>query len=222
MSTTTSRETNAKMRVNQISRRPLSDHPEYPRLKIDEILHFFFPRSWVEALSDLILYMLLLVPISMTVAPPVLPFLVVLAFMSWLLGYGSLAILATVFTILTIYAILAIGFCFEKQCIRVWRYRQILMAPCLWKLQLGLERLDKVPRQLPPVLFIHNESAYQAVDLREGWVNCRDKEQSKRRLPRSKCFLPGPQDLHLLAEFKAEREAAEAALATDYYPSERH
>ncbi len=193
------------MQVNHFTRRPLSDHPEWPKLKMGEIFHFLF-SWWVwQTFAGLpILVMTLLISIDG------LPF-VALAFVAFAsIEYGVLGGVAAVLAIIALgLALLLLPL--DRYAVLLGRYWKILIAPCVWKLQLCFERLDKVPRDLPPVLFIHDESVYQAVDVRKGWVSCFDKGRSKNRFPRSKCFLPGPHDMTLLAEFEAEREAAKVA-----------
>ena len=183
------------MQANQISRRPLSDHPQFPKLKTGEI----FP--WLNNLEEALFFPCVIAYGACSVYAWVYVGVVLLDH-GVLLGLVAASAAAVVLT--------ALFSCYEQ----LWRMRILwhkLMSPCLWKLQLCLERRDERPRKLPPVLFIHGKSVYQAVNVRKGWVSCLDKGQSLQHFPRSKCFLPGPQDMNLLVEYEAEREAAGAA-----------
>lgn len=192
------------MQANQISRRPLSDHPEFPKLRTVEIFPVLDTHFGVDDLKEALLDPLGWGPIAFGFC----------SFWVWafvgaiLLDYGVLIGLPVAIAVFAAFA--ALWSCYKEDGrLRILWHK--LMSPCLWKLQLCLERRDERPRKLPPVLFIHGKSVYQAVDVRKGWVSCLDKGQSLQHFPRSECFLPGPQDMNLLVEYEAEREAAGAA-----------
>ena len=216
------------MQASQISRRPLSDHPQFPKLRTGEIFDFFF-SSWVVGVVSLVVEVVLAISwlvFFLAVVMPIALFLPVI-------GIGLVAIVGIYLAMLMeenfllgslAAGLIAVGIAVGSVAVdddlgtrrlrdKLRSHWHKLRSPCLWKLQLCLERRDERPRKLPPVLFIHGKSVYQAVDVRKGWVSCLDKGQSLQHFPRSECFLPGPQDMNLLVEYEAEREAAGAVTA---------